>query len=477
MVVDSTYYDLLGISATATELEIKKAYRKKAIQHHPDKNKDDPTAADRFKEIAEAYQVLSDKELRGRYDKYGKEQAIPKEGFEDPSEFFGMIFGGSAFADYIGELTLLKDLSKTYEMQADDEETAPESAKAGESSNPGNSTEGAKTSNFSEESHETTHVEQTASTFTTSRPGLTIAAGDGTECGPQMTEEDRKKAIDLERKKKKEEEIAQYEEECRIKKEEMVAELSQKLISRISLWTETDKANDVTKSFTEKLRYEAEVLKMESFGLEILHTIGSIYRSKAKTFLNKQKFLGISGFFSSIKEKGGVVMDTFRTISTALDAQSTMNELSKMQERKETAAKLELEREEKERIKAEKIARGEPVEEEEPVEDAVKEEPKKEEEPIPTDEDIAEMEKRLLGKVLAAAWKGSQFEISGTVRGACDSVLYDKSVSLEKRIERARALIMIGDIFLGTERSSGEQEEARIFEELVAEASEKRARK
>jgi molecular chaperone DnaJ len=65
------YYEILGVSRTATEMEIKAAYRKQAIQHHPDKNPDDHTAEEKFKEAAEAYSVLSDAQKRAAYDRFG----------------------------------------------------------------------------------------------------------------------------------------------------------------------------------------------------------------------------------------------------------------------------------------------------------------------------------------------------------------------------------------------------------------------
>ena len=67
----SNYYDVLGVAKDATEKEIRQAYRRLARQYHPDVNKNDPTAEDRFKEVNEAYGVLSDEDSRKKYDRYG----------------------------------------------------------------------------------------------------------------------------------------------------------------------------------------------------------------------------------------------------------------------------------------------------------------------------------------------------------------------------------------------------------------------
>ena len=98
------YYEVLGVSKTATEAEIKKAYRKLAIQYHPDKNPGDKTAEEKFKEAAEAYSVLSDKDKRARYDQFGHAGlggAAGGGGFsgqgmsmDDIFSMFGDIFGG-----------------------------------------------------------------------------------------------------------------------------------------------------------------------------------------------------------------------------------------------------------------------------------------------------------------------------------------------------------------------------------------------
>ncbi|KZZ87609.1 Heat shock protein DnaJ [Ascosphaera apis ARSEF 7405] len=493
MVVDTAYYDLLGVPPTATELEIKKAYKKQAIINHPDKNPGDEEANARFQAIGEAYQVLIDKDLRAAYDKYGKEQAVPGGGFEDPSEFFNMIFGGDAFVDWIGEISLMRDLTKQMELQSEleqEEENARAQQAAAEQAresridadlasrvnnlNMGGASTAAGAANVgaAEAAAKGYRPSPTGSrSHSGSRPGsrtglgsgpqrpgsssqqstasenmrrksqmgnngqLLLTSGDGRggygyaqgqaqgqaqgshpgspvvdDLPPSMSAEEK----DLRRKEKKKgltkeqkERLHQFEEEQAREREERVNTLSRKLIDRLSVWTETDKSPRMTEAFKTQMYLEAENLKMESFGLEILHAIGATYTQKGGTFLKSQKFL-------------------------AIDAQMTMEEMAKLEEKG-----------------------GEHW----------------------TDEKRAEYERRVTGKILAAAWRGSKFEIQSVLREVCDRVLTDKSVRLEKRVERAQAMVLIGNIFRTAQRSPEEEGEFMEFERLMAEGMAKKGRR
>ncbi|QLL34009.1 hypothetical protein HG536_0F03340 [Torulaspora globosa] len=411
MVVDNEYYELLGIKSTATAVEIKKAYRKKSIEEHPDKNPNDPKATERFQAISEAYQVLSDNELRANYDKFGKEKAIPKGGFEDAAEQFSVIFGGDAFEPYIGELTLLKNLQRQEELQAQEDAEKEKEKK--------------KEEQQQAESRKAAEAQPSEEALKARMDNLKLYNKD------ENVKEASKKT-----------KLEEFEEQLKIEKEKSVEILANKLIERLSILTESVYDDACKDSFARKFEEEANLLKMESFGLDILHTIGDVYCERARIFLASNTVFGFGGMFHSMKAKGGVFMDTLRTVSAAIDAQSTMKELEKMKGASESEAPL-LDKE------GNVIAK-------------------------PTAEELAHQEQLLMGKVLSAAWYGSKYEIMSTLRTVCDRVTHDKTVDKETRFRRGESLLLLGKVFQRAYRTPAEQEEAQVFEQLVAEATKKK---
>ena len=104
------YYEILEVSKNASADEIKKAYRKVAMQFHPDRNPGDKPAEEKFKEAAEAYEILSDQDKRSQYDRFGHNAFGPGRGgggfsgmnTEDIFSQFGDIFGDDMFGNFFG---------------------------------------------------------------------------------------------------------------------------------------------------------------------------------------------------------------------------------------------------------------------------------------------------------------------------------------------------------------------------------------
>lgn len=224
--------------------------------------------------------------------------------------------------------------------------------------------------------------------------------------------------------KEQRDELHAYELERMKIRENRIDTLSRKLEDRISVWTESDRGKETTKAFEMKCMYEAENLKLESFGVELLQAIGAVYIQKASLTLKSQKFMG--SFFGKMKEKGTVIKDTWETITVAVDAQMTAERMAKMEEKG-----------------------GEEW----------------------TDDVKRDMEEHMTGKVLAASWVGTKYEIGGVLREVCDRVL-SKALPKEKRLQRAQALMIMGGIFHNVQVDPGD--EGRVFETLMAKSQQKK---
>jgi curved DNA-binding protein CbpA len=285
------YYEILEVTKDATQADIKRAYYKLARQWHPDKNPDNPEAAEKFREISEAYQVLNDPDVRARYDRQGKEGVTPDGGFMDARQLFTQLFGGGRFSELVGEMFL----------------------------------------------------------------GL----------GEDMPPEERDR-LQMER----------------------VVKLSEILKKRLQIYVDNDHAK-----FMSEAKTEAEDLKKEQHGLQMLHAIGYVYEQKAVLALG-----GVSGFFTSFKEKGHQVKEIFGVVKAAADLQAVQRDAETEQ-------------------------------------DAYKK---------------AEKERKMMEEGLTTMWKLGKLEMEATLRKVCEVVLGDASVPQDVRKTRAKGLKVLGQVFLQT---------------------------
>ncbi|KAF9914283.1 hypothetical protein BX616_008606 [Lobosporangium transversale] len=180
-----------------------------------------------------------------------------------------------------------------------------------------------------------------------------------------------------------------------------VDKLVKNLIHKLSIFTDGPCDLEAAKGYQEMIRLEAEDLKAESYGVELLHAIGFTYTLKAKQYLGKNEMLGLGSWFHGVREKGHILSETVSTLRAAMDLQQSFTQLQE----------------------AEKEA----------MDEAAKK----------------ALEEAAASKGLRALWKGSKLEVEGVLRDVCDKVLGDPAVPKATLLERARALKIIGAVYEG----------------------------
>jgi len=240
-------------------------------------------------------------------------------------------------------------------------------------------------------------------------------------------DKERERREAAQRKAEQREKSRELEKARRKAMEERVAMLTKKMIERLRPFVEAKDpgGNDDLESaaFAEKMKREVEDLKLESFGVELLHTIGSVYMMKASSFMKSRKFLGIPGFFSRIKEKGSLAKDVWGVIGSALSVRELMIEMEKAH------------------------AKGDVGEEE-----------------------LRALEMDVTGKLMLASWRGARLEVIQVLREVVENVLKEPGQPETVLINRAKALLVSGAIFKAAV-PDGSDEERRLLERMVHEAA------
>ncbi|GAA5824841.1 hypothetical protein JCM3770_001139 [Rhodotorula araucariae] len=372
--LETEYYDLLGLPVTCTPEDVKKAYRRLAIRYHPDKNPDDPTAADRFKEIAVAYTTLSDAKLRKQYNEFGKSRKDGGDADEmvDPEAIFSTLFGGERFQDIIGTISLGSEMKSA--MQADEDEEESAASASG-----------------------------------------TVATAGG-EKGSKVAKVPLTPEQEARKKAKEEQEARLHAEKVKVR-EERVKHLAIKLRDKLALYSEQAQGEEdgqIAEGVRTMWSIEAEELKKESYGVELLHAVGLVYTMKSKHFLASTGPIpfGVGGWFHAAKSTAHILNATVSTVRSAYALKDVYEAIQKAEQS------------------------GLPEEEKRKLEDKA-----------------AQMG-------LHALFKGAKLEVESVVREVCDRLLLtlapeEANIPVATLRKRAVALGILGEVYCAVKKDPG----------------------
>lgn len=406
-----------------------------------DRNRDDPNAEAKFQEIGEAYQVIANSDLRAAYDRYGKKSlhATPEDGFVDPGQLFAQLFGGERFFDWIGEISMGKDLSKAAEIgMTEEEKEAYKAEMAGEK--PAAATGPAFATTPAAATAPGSNTPPGATTVPPPAPGAVPSSAAGVASGTDVNKhtpvgeaaaagKHGKPQASNKLTPEQRKQMDALADERRQNEIERIHQLTEKLRERLRPFVQSASpgdANDVEcQRWQKRMQEEIDDLKGQSFGIELCQLIGQIYSQKAAAYIKIHKspmsnILGVSSWWGRMKDKGATIKDGWSLLSTTVDLQSEMSKLEK---------------------------EGGDIEGEENAE-------------------------KMAAWMMLVSFKGMRFEVSSVLRSVVDGVLSNKLPGVQKVSEvelmnRAKALLLLGTM-LRNVKPDETDEERREMERLVA---------
>ena len=386
-------YDVLGVAPTADADEIRKAYYKKARSCHPDKNRDDPEAEKRFKELSTAYAILSDEETRRVYDEHGADGLEQfQNGGGAPSEadlglMLEMVFGGGAFKAIFGDVGSLPELSGLLEQLGMDEGSAAK----------------LRMDDAAQREHEQEMVRA------------------------------REEALCVE--------LATF----LIKRAE--------LGGTAAALASTGDADEV-QLFEDMIQSETMLLGESPGGPDLLALVGYVYIQEARQHLKTAPMERVMAFFSEIGEAGHKVSKTFGVISSVVRLKRRVDELERLKGKKDARQQQQhgggsagAQQQQQQKQQQQKQQQGAGPQESSADADAAGPSQPAATEDEDDDATEAELEQKIMLAGLTTLWKTGKLFLDKRIRRVCEIAMGSHGVVEDVKLCRARGILRIGQIY------------------------------